>query len=327
MSSPPDPAARPTVVYIAGSGRSGSTLLERLLGTVPGLVNVGEVNDVFRRVAAYDELCGCELPFSACPFWAAVGERAFGGWDPELVSEALGLQRRVARQRFLPQLLAPRLADEAFRADLARFGDLHARLYAAVLAESGGTVVVDASKGASQAMAIARSVDMRLVHLVRDARGVCFSWAKAGVARPHGDGTRATMHSYRPQGTAARWALLQGEIALARRLMTASTLARYEDLVADPAGTLLATLAGLGLPVPPAALRAVDGGSVDLPASHGLSGNPSRFRLGRQTLRLDEQWRRDMSRWDRASTTVIAAAPLTRYRYLRPARTAAGAAR
>ena len=50
---------------------------------------------------------------------------------------------------------------------------------------------------------------------------------------------------------------------------------------------------------------------------HGLSGNPSRFRTGRQTLRLDEQWRRDMSRWDRVSTTAIAAAPLARYRYLR----------
>ena len=57
----------------------------------------------------------------------------------------------------------------------------------------------------------------------------------------------------------------------------------------------------------------------ELPLSHGLSGNPSRFKAGRQELRLDEQWRRDMARWDRLSTTTIAAGSLTRYRYL-PAR-------
>lgn len=307
------------MVYVAGSGRSGSTLLERLLGTLPGFVNVGEINDVFRRVAAYDEKCGCALSFSDCLFWGAVGQRAFGGWTPALVEEARGLQRAVARQRFLPQLLAPQLAGDQFRTDLGRFADLHARLYAAVLAESGGRVVVDASKGAAQAMAVSRGVDMRLVHLVRDARGVSFSWAKADVARPHGDGDRATMHAYRPQDTAARWVLLQGQIALARRLVTSSALLRYEDLVAAPERSLRETAAALGLPLGPEDLHAVDGSTVDLPASHGLSGNPSRFRVGPQTLRVDEQWRRDMSRWDRVSTTVIAAAPLTRYRYL-PAR-------
>ena len=64
-------------------------------------------------------------------------------------------------------------------------------------------------------------------------------------------------------------------------------------------------------------MSAIDGSTVDLPVSHGLAGNPSRFKVGPQTLRLDEQWRRDMSPWDRATTTAIAAAPLTRYRYLR----------
>lgn len=311
----------PLVVYIAGSGRSGSTLLERLLGTLPGFVNVGEINDVFRRVAAYDERCGCSQPFSSCPFWTAVGDRAFGGWSPELVQRAHALQRSVARQRYLPQLLSPRLRSPAFQADLSEFAQLHARLYEAVLQESDCRVVVDASKGAAQAMALAGSVDLRLVHLVRDARGVSFSWAKPGVPRPHGAGERATMHRYKPQDTAARWVLLQAQIALARGLTSRSVLVRYEDLVASPARTVLEAAAGLGLPVDPAHLVAIDGSTLELPTSHGLSGNPSRFKVGRQTLRLDEQWRRDMPVWSRLSVTVIAAAPLARYRYFsRPAR-------
>jgi len=46
------PGQGPIVVYIAGSGRSGSTLLERALGEIPGFVNVGELIDLYRQVAA-----------------------------------------------------------------------------------------------------------------------------------------------------------------------------------------------------------------------------------------------------------------------------------
>jgi hypothetical protein len=91
-----------TVVYIAGSGRSGSTLLERMLGALPGYVNVGELIDTFRRVVKFDELCGCGAAFSACDFWVRVGQRAFGGWDLDFVEGVSSLQREVARQRHLP---------------------------------------------------------------------------------------------------------------------------------------------------------------------------------------------------------------------------------
>ncbi len=235
---------RPTVLYIAGSGRSGSTLLERLLGTLPGFVNVGELVDMFRRVVKYDERCGCGENFSGCDFWAEVGERAFGGWSQDLATEAVALQRQVARQRHLGHLMAPSVAPKSFQKARARYADIYARIYAAVLEVSGAEVVVDASKGASHALAISEGsrVDMRMVHLVRDARGVAFSWGKAGVERPHG-GSRATMSSFSPQLTAFRWTVLQAEIAAVRRFVAGSALVRYEDLVTDPSRELARALA------------------------------------------------------------------------------------
>ena len=115
--------------------------------------------------------------------------------------------------------MQPRLAKPGYLAQLERYGEIHARLYAAIVAQSGARVVVDASKGASFAMAVSRAaaVDLRMIHLVRDARGVAFSWAKANVSRPHGDGPRATMHRFNPLETAGRWAVLQAEIAASRR--------------------------------------------------------------------------------------------------------------
>lgn len=312
------PTAPATVVYIAGSGRSGSTLLERILGALPEFVNVGELIDTFRRVVKFDERCGCGEAFSTCEFWIGVGKRAFGGWDQAQVEHVSHLQREVARQRHLGFLAGPQRSSERFRAQLREYGDIYSRLYAAILAESGAQVVVDASKGTAQAMALSHGagIDLRLVHLVRDARGVAFSWAKAGVNRPQGVTAGTTMANFRPQLTAARWIRVQAEITASRRFLPASTLVRYEDLVADPSAEVARMLTGLGLPVDDAALAHIDGRTVNLPSSHGLSGNPSRFRSGPQDLRLDEQWRRDMGAWDRLSTTTIAAGSLTRYRYL-----------
>jgi hypothetical protein len=146
-------AQAPTVQYIAGSGRSGSTLLERALGEIPGFVNVGELVDLYRRTAAHDERCGCGKAFADCTFWAAVGDRAFGGWEGERLAAVHGLQGRIARQRHMPRLLAMRLAGRDFRSDVASYGDNYASLYRAIAAESGAACVVDASKWAVQAPA------------------------------------------------------------------------------------------------------------------------------------------------------------------------------
>jgi len=57
---------------------------------------------------------------------------------------------------------------------------------------------------------------------------------------------------------------------------------------------------------------------VMLGRSHGLSGNPSRFRDGEIALRADETWRDQMSRRDRFVVTVIGLPFLFRYRSRHP---------
>ena len=79
------PAADP-VLFVGGLGRSGSTVLDMLLAQEPGMVPVGEVRHLWERGLRDNDLCGCGAPFHDCPFWRAVGERAFGGWhrlDPD----------------------------------------------------------------------------------------------------------------------------------------------------------------------------------------------------------------------------------------------------
>src|SRR3712207_4624499 len=118
----PSPEARtsPTVLYLGGLGRSGTTVLERVLGELPGACSVGELVHLWQRGVLDDETCGCGEPFSRCPFWSEVGRRAFGGWDPALAARMEELRPRVDRTRFIPKLIAPRLLGR-HRADLREY--------------------------------------------------------------------------------------------------------------------------------------------------------------------------------------------------------------
>ncbi len=305
------------VLYITGSGRSGSTLLERVLGGIPGFVNVGELVDLFRWIAPSDEKCGCGDPFSQCEFWTEVGRLAYGGWTPENVSAIASLQRRVARQRRLPQLLT-RPRGRGIGPELAEYQEHYRKLYAAIAEVGGASVVVDASKWPAQGLAVAYSpdLDVRLLHLVRDLRGVAFSSAKSGMARPHATESRPTMDVHPAARTAVRWSACQTEAEIIGRTVPHYQRVRYEDFVGDPAVTVSDALDRLGLPQPASALGHLDGSTVTLGTSHGIGGNPSRFKTGPQELRLDEKWRSSMRPRDRRTATVVGLAGLARYGYL-----------
>jgi len=308
------PRQAPIVVYIAGSGRSGSTLLERALGEIPGFANVGELIDLYRRTAAQDERCGCGAAFAECPFWARVGDRAFGGWPEQKLAATHRLQSRVARQRRMPRLLAMPLAGHQFRADVAAYGASYDVLYRAIAAEAGAACVVDASKWPVQALALARAgLDVRVIHLVRDVRGVAYSLGKRDVSRPHAVREADVMSHLSPAMAAARWVAVQSQAGLLRRCGLRVTRMRYEEFVRHPRAAVEAALAGIGLAAPPAHLAHLGDGRIVLGSSHGLSGNPSRFRDGEITLRADETWRASMSRRDRLVVTAIGLPVMLRY--------------
>ena len=308
------PGQPPIVVYIAGSGRSGSTLLERALGEIPGFVNVGELIDLYRRVADHGERCGCGQEFAQCPFWSQVGERAVGGWQEQKLAATRDLQGRVARQRWMPRLLAMPLAGSRFRADVDAYGVSYTGLYEAIAAEADATCVVDASKWPVQALALARAgLDVRVIHLVRDVRGVAYSLGKRDVSRPHAVGESDVMTRLSPVEAAGRWVTVQSQAGLLRRCGLRVARMRYEDFVQRPQQAVAAALAGIGLCVPAGNLAHIGDGRIMLGTSHGLSGNPSRFRDGEITLRADETWRVSMSRRDRLIVTAIALPLMLRY--------------
>jgi hypothetical protein len=303
------------VLYIAGVGRSGSTLLERVLGAMPGAVNGGELNAIFSRVAAQNQRCGCGEPFSECPFWTAVGERAFNGWS-SVTDRMSHLQPRVIRQRHVLNL-ATGVAPRAYLQELDEYLDAYRRLYDAVAAVAGAEVVVDASKSAAQLFALRRirDLDLRVLNLVRDSRGVANSWNKSGIRKPQStDGD--VMGTYSPHRLAVLWSVLQLECSVLGAATPHAARVRYEDLVADPRSTLVRALGSVGLPPAPDALAHVGEHSVDLEPSHGVAGSRTRFTTGHIELQLDDAWRSSLPPTARRVVTAVTLPQLLGYGYV-----------
>src|SRR5690242_1910457 len=101
------PTAGGVVTYVAGSGRSGSTLLDRLLNETEGVVAIGELVYLWDPDQLDRHVCGCGKPVRDCEFWSAVADKAFGGWESPGYQRLTELRPMVLRHRYLPLLAAP----------------------------------------------------------------------------------------------------------------------------------------------------------------------------------------------------------------------------
>jgi Sulfotransferase family len=299
---------RPRVLYIGGSGRSGSTLMARLLGEVDGFVSVGELRYVWERGFVDNHLCECGQAFRECPFWAEVADRAFGGFAAVDAEAVRRNQRSVDRIRYVPELLWRGSRTAAFRRHLSALEKTLELLYAAILDVSRAAVVVDSSSDPTYGFVL-RSVDrldVRVVHLVRDSRAVAYSWTRS-KRRPEISGRTAYMRRRSPIQSAVHWDVhnLLLEILVARN--RSALRVRYEDLVADPDDVVRSTCSALG--------DLGGASSIEMPR-HSISGNPMRFQSGPLRVRLDDEWIEGLATADHRLVTLATAPLLARYGYI-----------
>jgi hypothetical protein len=300
------------VLYIAGCGRSGSTILDNILGQLDGFVSVGEIRYLWQRGVIDDRLCGCGEPFSGCPFWTGVMAEvgAIGSVD---AARIVGLLARGTRARHVPWLLGSRRRPDRVRERLSELPDILGRVYDAVAATSGARVIVDSSKLPTYGELLRHvpGVDPFVVHLVRDPRATAFSWSRAKPL-PARDGS--VMQRQTPLKSAALWMTWNASSEVFWKDGPRSFRIRYEDFIADPRPVVerIAALVGEA----PSNLPFTGPTEVTLGTTHGVAGNPSRFTTGSVALRLDDAWRSAMRRADRRLVTAVTVPLAYRYRYL-----------
>ena len=303
------------VLYISGSGRSGSTLLDIVLNGHPDVQGVGELVNLPRAGWIGNEYCSCGRHANDCPFWTQVRRIWAERVGEDDAAGYLELQESFQRYRRLPKLLRER------RLPSARFRSYAERtrlLFEAIREVSGKPVTVDSSKSPLRAFALAvmPGIDLRLVHLTRDGRGVAMSlnksWRKdlkVGVTRD--------IKARPVWRTAAAWLLVNLTTGWVRRQLDPgkSVQVRYESLVTDPVEVLGKIGRVAGVDMTGVAETISSGGSVDV--GHNIAGN--RLRMSKSvSLRPDAgRWKDTLSDSQQRVSWLLMGWLLRRYGYKR----------
>jgi hypothetical protein len=288
-----------TLLYIAGSGRSGSTILDRVLGAMDSTGSYNELYRVFEDGFGRKSKCSCGMQFDECRFWLPVMARVLG---PDVrVEDCIADSRRFDRSRMFFSIYHDLMSGKS-RRRLVRYRSLLEQLLHAMAEEAGIDTIIDSSKLPARALVLAGipSIDVRVIHLLREPRAVANAWLK----ERYDPGRGSSMNRYGALRTMAFWA---GRQTMSERLgnRTARLPIRYEDFASRPR-QILAEIARFVPGWEARSLPVSEEGDVHLGPLHSLSGNPDRFRTGSTRIELDEAWRTSsyLPTLDRAASLV-----------------------
>ena len=263
------------LVFVLGSGRCGSTLLDLVMNGHSEVLGLGELSTLGTAARPLEGDDGsADDPYVT--FWRAV--RA-------------GYEERTGRSWDDLELQHGRWPD-VVRWTGARLDEWHQRNLAVLDSASkvsGRQILMDASKWPQRLSLLRRGtppLDLWVVELVRDGRAVTNSYIQR--YDDFWGGLRVWMTS------SIAGSLLRRRVPSGRWLKI-----RYEDLAREPERTLRAVCVHLGIDYEP--------GMLDFRNSpyFGLGGNPNTRSSGEEGFSLDERWRRQMPKRRRRQFAIV----------------------
>lgn len=303
------------LLYIAGAGFSGSTLLERLLGQINGAEAIGEFRHVWKRDPAAT-LCGCGRTIAECDFWRQVFDQAGIIPDTQHFQAMLADQRRVDRMRYLPMMFAGSKAGYTYKQDFTEYTEKLRQIYVSIIQNSGCRVIIDSSKDISTLFLLTQipDVTVRILHLVRDGRAVAYSLTKKRK-RPDVIGQAQEVYRLPPLYSSFDWMYRNMLIELIRGRAKSYLRLRYDDMVADPYNVTKVVANFIGLE--DADLSFIGPDEIRFPIeSHALGGNPMRHQQATVRIKMDDDWKTEFPGVHRAVVKAITWPLLRRYDFL-----------
>jgi hypothetical protein len=193
----------------------------------------------------------------------------------------------VARPRNFYRLLLGGLSRNN---ELAEYRSFLGRLYANILACSGKSLVVDSSVSPIHAFILSGidSIDLSIVHIVRDPRAVAYSNQRDKKNPAAGeDGKMGKKH---PFATSCTWNIYNTLSSLAGQKADSYCRMKYEDVAQNPYEEMIHLSEKLSIRYEPEVLF-INKKKVRFKRNHMGSGNPMRFKNGEIEIRLDDEWR------------------------------------
>ena len=299
------------VIYIMGSGHSGSTVLDIVLGNNPDIVSVGELSNFIQKGKTNGEYCACGQPTNTCLFWSNIYWEWARRIEIDEVEGYLSLQNTFEHFKRWFHLLRKKRRDfqsSRFRA----YAECTRALFEAISVVSGKNIIVDSSKNPVRALALSMmpGIDLRLVHLVRDGRGVVWSFMKKGAK---GKSIRSKRVYTSPWLASFEWLLNNAASGFVLKEADLHGIRiRYEDFVEQPKKVLRNISRALEIGLEPVIDDLLSGREMKI--GHNIAGNRVRM-TGSIRLRPDYEWKERLPKNDQIAFWLLAGSLARKYGY------------
>lgn len=294
------------ILYIAGWGRSGSTILGSLLGSMNEFFHAGEIFYLWSRGIKGNFLCSCGKPFSQCETWQRILKNAYGNRDSQDVAdEYLSLESDRKSLRTSRSLVNHFLHQNNFS---ARFESILQFTYQGISSNVGAEkIIVDSSKFPAFALFLKNQpwADVYIIHLVRDPRANAYSWLRIKEYEPG-----KPLKRYSILESSVKWFLHNFALSAIFRGDEKYQLFRYEEFVDNPRLILNNILSQLS--VERDYSEVLDGKIARITSQHSIAGNPVRFISGEIEIKKDIDWVDKMSFLNKKVVEIITW-PLLKY--------------
>jgi hypothetical protein len=297
------------IIYIAGYGRSGSTLLERILSSNDQLFGLGEVKFLYDSLLKNDSYCSCGEKVSDCDYWSKIIQEAKLK-DTDYLQEIEKLRKK---NEYLHTFIFD------FFKDKKEYSELLSKLYQNIInhAPSETKYVIDSSKTARDSFfrpfILSKKFNVKVIHLVRDGRGCMWSNIKGSNRKMEkGLDPKLKFPSLR---TAISWSLANLSPHIFQyRYSNNYIRVKYEDFVEKPEESLnkIAKYLDIDLSEQINMLKK----QKEIPLGHQLAGNRLRKKK-KIILKKDDEWKRQLNLYNRLIFALFSWPFALKYRYFK----------
>lgn len=309
------------LVYIASIGRSGSTLLESMLGAHTHVQTMGELHIWPHEIEAGGvRPCSCGEFVDKCTFWSEMQRRVNPLKQPSPRLHFFREKHNAGRTLRLQRLKAykPNAAiDAKEQRDIDTYGQNNYEIFKHFLdvmkeqLDESPAWIVDASKDPYRLLWLKRSglFNIKVIHLVKNPNAFIYSVTKHLILDERGFNLHKRMYYTARQSVA--WIIqnaLFSKIASNVLAPEDYLLIKYETLASEPKKTFQAVCDLMDVPYEEQAVEDFRSGSV-----HTIAGNPMRYE--KRGIVLDEKWKTRLPQSSKTLASLLTAVNKSDYGY------------
>ncbi len=276
------------VLYIVGTGHSGSTLLNLILGSSKNAYSLGEVAHFSQSGL---QQCNCSEIISTCDLWGEYFSK-FSLGDTEGIYPLKSSFKEYLKFMFACLLKRNRVGLASLfsgknYADSVLYNELLSKVKGSI--RPGVEILIDSSKGFNRLFYLSTlpGIDLSVIHLVRDGRSVIHSYEKRG---------------YSGFTRIFKWLLINLQIDFfCKKFMKSKSLRlSYDQFCMDPSLALAQINSFFGLKVD--TVKYLD--DVNSSVNHNFAGNHHVSRKKIESVRCDLSWKKNFS-WLKATMLSV----------------------